>query len=98
MKTYDFSTIIDRTKSHSLKWEKYNGKDILPFWVADMDFAAPPEVIEAIQNRLQHNILGYTNSYAAMSEAFINYAKKMYGWKIQPEWIIWLPGLVCGLH
>ncbi|WP_028451007.1 MalY/PatB family protein [Chitinilyticum aquatile] len=92
---FDF---IDRTDTASLKWDKYRGRDILPLWVADMDFAAPPAVLAAIGERLQHGVLGYTNPPDSLVEAVIEYARAHYGWAIEADWFVWLPGLVQGLN
>lgn len=92
---FDF---IDRTDTASLKWDKYRGRDILPLWVADMDFAAPPAVLAAIGERLQHGVLGYTNPPDSLVEAVIEYARAHYGWAVEADWFVWLPGLVQGLN
>lgn len=95
---FDFHTPIPRQCTHSLKWERYHGKDILPFWVADMDFAAPEPVIAAIQKRLTHPVLGYTIPDWALNETVARYAASQYAYDISPEWIVWIPGLVPALN
>lgn len=67
-------------------------------WVADMDFQAPPEVLEALQLRLDHGVLGYTLPPGALTEVLIERMQQTYGWAIEPSWIVWLPGLVVGLN
>jgi cystathionine beta-lyase len=57
---FDFDEVIDRRGTASEKWEKYRGRDILPMWVADMDFRSPPAVIEALHRRTEHGVFGYT--------------------------------------
>lgn len=94
----DFDRPIDRRGSDSVKWGKYAGRDVLPLWVADMDFAAPPAVIDAISQRLMHPVLGYGQVPASVAEAVVDHLARHYDWAIAPEWIVWLPGLVTGLN
>lgn len=98
MKQFDFDLIIDRSGTDSDKWDKYKGRDVLPLWVADMDFLSPPCVIDALTKRVQHGVFGYTNPSEALIEAVVAHARRDFNWTIQPEWIVWLPGLVCGLN
>ena len=93
-----FDSPIDRRGSDSIKWGKYAGRDILPLWVADMDFAAPPAVIDAITQRLAHPVLGYGQAPASVADAVIQHLERHYDWHIEAEWIVWLPGLVTGLN
>ena len=93
-----FDSPIDRRGSDSIKWGKYAGRDILPLWVADMDFAAPPAVIDAITQRLAHPVLGYGQAPASVADAVIDHLERHYDWRIEAEWIVWLPGLVTGLN
>ena len=94
MKTYDFSTIIDRTKSHSLKWEKYNGKDILPFWVADMDFRTSPEIIEALKSRVEHGIYGYATIPDEWNQAYVSWWKTRYHIDLIADRLVFCTGVV----
>ena len=94
----DFDQLIDRRNSHSTKWEKYAGRDILPFWIADMDFAAPDFIRNALRERLEHPIIGYTRPPATITEAFQDWLRHHYGWSIPAEWIVWLPGVVPGMN
>lgn len=96
--SFDFDRIIDRASSDSRKWRKYAGRDILPLWVADMDFAAPPAVVEALHRRVDHGVFGYAGPQPSLTEAVVAYCARHYGWKIEPNWIVWLPGLVTGLN
>lgn len=95
---YDFSTEIDRTSSGSLKWDKYAGQDILPFWVADLDFVSAPEIRQALAARLEHGVFGYTVPSADTTRAVQDYLHRAHGWVIDPEWIVWMPGLVPALN
>ncbi len=95
---YDFDTPIDRRETCSTKWEKYRGRDVIPMWVADMDFATAPAVIEELERRVRHGIYGYTVPPAQLSPAIAAALERDYGWRIEPEWLVLLPGLVVGLN
>ena len=93
-----FDQVIDRRQSDAIKWGKYAGRDILPLWVADMDFAAPPAVQAALQQRLAHGVFGYGKPWPALTEAVLDHLAGEYDWQIEPDWVVWLPGLVTGLN
>ncbi len=93
-----FDQIIDRRDSDAIKWRKYAGRDVLPLWVADMDFAAPPAVINALHQRIDHGIFGYGGPWPSLEKSVLTHLEGEYGWSIEPEWIVWLPGLVSGLN
>ena len=93
-----FDRPIERRASDSIKWGKYAGRDILPLWVADMDFAAPPAVIDALQQRIAHGVFGYGHPWPSLMESVLAHLEGEYDWAIEPEWIVWLPGLVTGLN
>lgn len=95
---YDFETIPDRTGTGSLKWQKYAGKDILPFWVADMDFCAAPEIVADLRKRLDHGIYGYTLPTKDAVGATIDYLARVHRLNVDPSWLVWLPGLVPALN
>ena len=95
---YNFDEIIDRTDTSSMKWEKYKDRDIIPMWVADMDFKAPPPILDTIKQSIEHGILGYTLIPDKLNEIIINNLYKLYGWEIETEWIIWTPGVVSALN
>lgn len=94
----DFDEPIDRRNTGSVKWDRYRGTDILPLWVADMDFAAPSAVIEALQARVAHGVFGYTHAPDQLLDAILGDLAATAGWPIRREWVVWLPGLVTGLH
>ncbi|MDR0578313.1 MAG: PatB family C-S lyase [Candidatus Accumulibacter sp.] len=96
--SFDFDRVIDRRGGDSQKWNKYAGRDVLPLWVADMDFAAPPAVVEALERRVAHRVFGYGKPTPGLVDAAIGYLERRYGWRIEPEWLVWLPGLVTGLN
>ncbi len=93
-----FDQPIDRRPTESIKWGKYAGRDVLPLWVADMDFAAPPAVIDALQQRIDHGVFGYGHPPASLNQAVIDHLEREYAWRIEADWLVWLPGLVSGLN
>jgi len=94
---YDFDRIIDRRTTGSIKWQLY-GEDVLPMWVADMDFAAPEPVIAALQARVEHGVFGYEAHPAALVEAIVARLQQLYGWTVAPEAIVFLPGVVTAFN
>lgn len=94
----NFSTCPVRQETGSLKWQRYAGRDILPMWVADMDFTSPPEVVEALKQRAQHSIFGYTIPTKSVAEAAIHYLYERHGASVTQEQILWFPGLVPALN
>ncbi len=95
---YDFDTLVDRTHTASHKWHKYKDTDIIPMWVADMDFRSPPEVLEALHRRVEHGVFGYGGPMPELKTVVIEHLYSTYGWQVSPDWIVWLPGLVTGLN
>ena len=96
--TMNFDIIIDRRYSSAIKWEKYKGTDIIPMWVADMDFPSSPSILKALHERIDHGIFGYTQASDELYELIISNLKTKYSWNIKKEWIVWLPGLVPGIN
>src|ERR1044071_4940011 len=96
--TFDFDAVIERRATDSQKWQKYAGRDVLPLWVADMDFKSPPAIVEALHRRVDHGIFGYARPVKSTVDAVVEAMQQRYGWKIEPSWIVWLPGLVVGLN
>jgi len=94
---FDFDTVLDRRNTGSMKWDKYKDRDVLPLWVADMDFLSPPAVIAALRNRAENGVFGYTVPTEEAKQAVIDYAQKRHGYKVKPEWIVWSHGLVPAL-
>lgn len=95
---YDFASCPDRSGTGSLKWGKYAGRDVLPFWVADMDFVSAPEIRDALAARARHGVFGYTLPPEDTVSAVVDYLRRDHGLAIQPSWIVWLPGLVPALN
>lgn len=95
---FNFDQWLDRRHSDSLKWNKYGDRDVLPLWVADTDFRSPECIIEALQARVAHGVFGYGGTPQALIETVVQRMAERYGWQIQPEWIVMLPGVVSGLN
>lgn len=93
----DFDTVIDRRSSDSGKWAVY-GEEVLPMWVADMDFASPAPIAEALRQRINHEVFGYGKDPTELRQAVVERLARLYGWQIEPAHIVFLPGLVCGLN
>ena len=99
---YDFDTIIERRGTNSVKWDHadriFRGCNLLPLWVADMDFQSPPAVIEALTRRASHGIFGYSAPGSDYYRAFTRWFARRHGWEIRPEWIHFTPGVVPALN
>ncbi|MFW9853771.1 MAG: MalY/PatB family protein [Candidatus Thorarchaeota archaeon] len=95
-----FDEIIDRSGTGSVKWdpaflkEHFGHEDLLPLWVADMDFRTPQTVIDALENRARHGIFGYTFPGSEYSDSVINWFRRRHGWSINKKWIVFSPGVV----
>jgi cystathionine beta-lyase len=99
---FDFATPIERRHPEggdwpSQKWHRYDAS-ILPLWVADMDFPSPPQVIEALRARVDHGVFGYGTVPDSLKQTLCEWSAREYGWSIEPEWQLWLPGVVPALH
>jgi len=95
---FDFDKEIDRKNSYSKKWDKYEGKDIIPFWIADSDFETAPAIMDALHQRVDQGVFGYTEQGSAgVREAIISHLSYHYDWSIKSEWIVPLSSLVNGL-
>ena len=93
-----FDRVIDRRGADSFKWNKYGERDVLPLWVADMDFAAPPAVLTALRQRVEHGVFGYAEPWPSLLDAVSGHLQREYGWCVETQWLVWLPGLVSGLN
>src|SRR5690606_459845 len=91
---YNFDEIIDRTNSRSVKWSKPN---VLPMWVADMDFKTVPEVTEALIHRASHGIFGYSEIPPAFYEAIQHWWEKRHNLPVKKDWLVATPGVMPGL-
>ena len=101
MKTYDFDKIIERRGTGAIKTDalgKVFGKeDLVPLWVADMDFETPDFIVNALKERLEHPVFGYTAEPEDYRPAIIDWVAGLHGWEIRKEWISYIPGIVKGI-
>jgi putative C-S lyase len=93
-----FDAPVERTGTWSLRWDRYAGRDVIPLWVADTDFRAAPAILEALSRRIEHGVFGYTTPPQALREAIAERMARLYRWRVDPGWIVFLPGVVPGLH
>ncbi|MCB1754349.1 MAG: PatB family C-S lyase [Gammaproteobacteria bacterium] len=93
----DFNQVIDRKNTASLKWDKYRNTDILPMWVADMEFPVAEAIQNALKKRIEHPIYGYTIGTAETAAIVCQRLREDYGWEVDPDWLVWIPGVVPGL-
>lgn len=101
MKTYDFDKIVERRGTGAIKTDalkKVFGKeDLIPMWVADMDFETPDFIVDALKERLEHPVFGYTAEPEDYRPAIIDWVRGLHGWEIRKEWISYIPGIVKGI-
>ena len=95
--TCDFDQRIDRRRSESLKWHYYD-EDVLPMWVADMDFRSPEPVIRALHERVEHGVFGYGTPPPELREVIVDRLQRLYGWQVSPEALVFPPGVVTGFN
>src|SRR3954470_7645065 len=86
--TFDFDTVLERRGTDSQKWQKYAGRDVLPLWVADMDFKSSPAIIGALQERVAQGVFGYARPVKSTVDAFVNALEQRYGWRVDPSWLV----------
>ena len=96
MPAFDFDTPVNRRHTDSVKWRQPD--DVLPMWVADTDFLSPPAVIAALRKRVEHGIFGYHYESPTLRQTVIDWVAQRYGWKIDPDWIIFPPDVVRGMN
>ncbi|MGD6777803.1 MULTISPECIES: MalY/PatB family protein [Bacillaceae] len=101
MKSYDFNENINRKNTSSVKWDEtarvFGSSDVLPMWVADMDFKAPQEVTKAIIDKAEHGIYGYTAISTSVHDAVTSWFQKQHGWELKQEWLTYISGVVPAL-
>jgi cystathionine beta-lyase len=101
MKTYNFDELIDRSGTSTVKYDGrqafFGNPDLLPLWVADMDFKTPDFIVDAIRKRAGHEIFGYTLKPETYTQSIVSWLKRRHNWEIKPEWISFSPGVVAGL-
>ena len=88
---YDFDELPDRRGTESIKWNKY-AADVLPMWVADMDFRSPQPVVRALEERVRHAVFGYPQEIGDLRRAISERLKGLYAWTVEPHEIIFMPG------
>jgi cysteine-S-conjugate beta-lyase len=93
----DFDSLIDRYHSDSIKWHQYD-QDVLPMWVADMDFRSPEPVIQALLERVQHGCFGYGIEPQELREVIVDRLMQRYLWEVAPEQLVFVPGVVTGFN
>ena len=91
---YDFDEPVPRRGTNSYKWDTVKDEDVLPMWVADMDFRTAPAIVGALQKRVEHGIFGYTKVPPAYYEAVVNWFRRRHAWLIEKEWIVYTMGVV----
>ncbi|MHA2131002.1 MAG: cystathionine beta-lyase, partial [Promethearchaeota archaeon] len=101
--SFDFDKVIDRTKSNSSKWNKkvlekgFGDPDLLPLWVADMDFKAPQPIINKLGQTAEYGIYGYSIIPSSFFESVLSWFKRRYGWDIDKKWLTHTPGVIPAL-
>ncbi|MFV0327251.1 MAG: MalY/PatB family protein [Bacteroides xylanisolvens] len=91
---YDFDEQISRRGTDSYKWDSAESEDVLPMWVADMDFRTAPAIVDALRRRIEYGIFGYTRVPDSYYEAVTSWFARRHGWKMDREWIIYTSGVV----
>ena len=95
--SFDFNKIIDRRKSNSAKWN-YHTADVLPMWVADMDFSVPEPIIKALHKAVEHGVFGYEWPSDALRQSVTTRMKKLYNWDVEMDSLVPVTGLVSGFY
>lgn len=93
----NFDTLIDRLHSDSIKWNAFP-EDVLPMWVADMDFLSPPAVVDALVERVQHGVFGYAAEPQDLNGIVVHWIKEQYKMQVEPQHLLYVPGVVTGLN
>jgi len=86
-----------RQQTNSMKWDRYADKEVIPMWVADMDFRMAEPIQKALESRLQHPFYGYTLPPDSLREAIVNHLKTEHDWRIEADWLVFIPGVVTGM-
>ena len=94
---FDFDTLPNRRDSESTKWNRYP-EDVLPMWVADMDFRSPDAIIKALKERVDHGVFGYPTISDHLKESVVAWLSKRHGWEVKTQDLVFLPGVVTGFN
>jgi cystathionine beta-lyase len=101
MKIYNFDELIDRSQTNTVKYDGrkafFGNENVLPLWVADMDFKTPDFIVDAIRKRVEHELFGYTFRPETYTQSIVSWLKRRHNWEIKPEWISFSPGVVAGI-
>jgi cystathionine beta-lyase len=97
MPVFNFDRVINRFNTDSVRWDKYDS-NVIPLWVADMDFASPPCIVDALKERMNHEIFGYSHSPEGLKQDIVAYLQDQFNWQIEPDWIVFVPSLVSSLY
>ncbi len=99
---YDFDVICSRQGTSCAKWDAvktiFGSEDVIPMWVADMDFPAAAPIVEALKRRAEHEFYGYSHAGPGLIEAVVDRLKRKFDWKIEPEWVVLTPGVIPALN
>jgi cystathionine beta-lyase len=98
---YNFDLVYDRRHTDSVKWDgvksTFGSDDVIPMWIADMDFPAARPIVEALENRAGHDFYGYTRPGSGVIESVVDRMQRKFGWQIKPEWVVFTPGVIPAL-
>jgi cystathionine beta-lyase len=95
---FDFTTVHDRRRWSATKWVKYRDQEVIPLWIADMDFAVAPPIQAAVAAQVAHGNFGYMSAPRDLRQLLVEDHRRRYGWEVDPAWIVWLSGLVLGIN
>jgi cystathionine beta-lyase len=99
---YDFDEVCDRKNTDCVKWDYvqsiFGHEDVIPMWVADMDFSVAQPIVEALKKRAGHPFYGYTQPGPSVIESVVDRMQRKFQWKIKPEWVVFTPGVVPALN
>ena len=99
---YDFNQICDRKNTSCAKWDSaqsiFGHDDVIPMWVADMDFPVASPIVEALKKRVEHEFYGYTTASTSVIQAVVDRMWNKYAWEIKPDWVVFTPGVVPALN
>jgi cystathionine beta-lyase len=99
---YDFDRVHDRRNTGSAKWDAvssiFGSADVIPMWVADMDFPVAQPIVEALKQRAEHEFYGYTQPGKGLIKAVVDRVQRKFNWRIKPEWVVFTPGVIPALH